>query len=79
MCRDDLTKCLNELNIMKADYNDVVPARNYKQLYNSHEMLNQEAKNFKENYTKLSQEHQTLIQLHEEVISALIIILNFKF
>jgi len=67
VCRDDLTKCLNELNIMKADYNDVVPARNYKQLFDSHEMLSQEAKNFKESYTKLSQEHQTLIELHEEM------------
>jgi len=67
VCRDDLTKCLNELNTMKADYNDVVPSRNYKKLLDSHEMLTQEAKNFKEGYTKLTQEHQTLIEIHEEV------------
>ena len=52
---------------MKADYNDVVPSRNYKKLLDSHEMLTQEAKNFKEGYTKLTQEHQTLIEIHEEV------------
>lgn len=66
--RNDLTRCLDELNVMKADYNDVVPRRDYGMLLKKHEGVEAEAKGLRQEFSKLHMEHKTLLQVHDEVL-----------
>lgn len=69
VAREDLTRCLTDLNILRADYNDVVPRRDYDSVKADHDMLVIETKNVKTEYAKLHSEHQTLLQVHEELLT----------
>jgi len=66
--RADLTACSKELNIIKADYNDVIPRRDYDIMKTDRENLVGEMSNLKDQFDILQQEHQALLEAHAEVI-----------
>lgn len=66
--RNDMTQVLDELNRMKADYNDVVPERDLKLLQHLHDKQARELDGVKTQMAKLREEHDDLLQLHQQVI-----------
>merc|ERR1712002_118622 len=53
---------------MKADYNDVVPERDLKLLQHLHDKQARELDGVKTQMAKLREEHDDLLQLHQQVI-----------
>ena len=62
-----MARCLNDLNVMRADYNDVVPRRDFNALKDEHDALVQESNALRDQFNKLHTEHETLLEVHEEV------------
>ncbi|KFP95193.1 Translin-associated factor X-interacting protein 1, partial [Haliaeetus albicilla] len=66
VARQDLTKAQVKLNTMIADYEDVVPRRDFESLEKKYSDLLQEMKTLQKNFDQLHKEYETLLEIHRE-------------
>ncbi|XP_074896606.1 LOW QUALITY PROTEIN: translin-associated factor X-interacting protein 1 [Buteo buteo] len=66
VARQDLTKAQVKLNTIVADYEDVVPRRDFESLEKKYSDLLQEMKTLQKNFDQLHKEYETLLEIHRE-------------
>ncbi|NXW19312.1 TXIP1 protein, partial [Circaetus pectoralis] len=66
VARQDLTKAQVKLNTMIADYEDVVPRRDFESLEKKYSDLLQEMKTLQKDFDQLHKEYETLLEIHRE-------------
>uniref|UniRef100_A0A8C0AQ12 Translin-associated factor X-interacting protein 1 N-terminal domain-containing protein n=1 Tax=Buteo japonicus TaxID=224669 RepID=A0A8C0AQ12_9AVES len=66
VARQDLTKAQVKLNTIVADYEDVVPRRDFESLEKKYSDLLQEIKTLQKNFDQLHKEYETLLEIHRE-------------
>ncbi|XP_037622011.1 translin-associated factor X-interacting protein 1 isoform X2 [Sebastes umbrosus] len=64
VCREDLTNAQEELNMMKADYWDVVPKRDLDALEQKKKKTSLQLKTLQGDFDQLKSEYDTLLMLH---------------
>ncbi|XP_038596046.1 translin-associated factor X-interacting protein 1 [Tachyglossus aculeatus] len=67
MARRDLTQAQEELNIMRANFGDVVPLIIFQRLEKKYNDLVEEAGNLRQTLADLLKEYDTLVAVHKEV------------
>eukprot|EP00118_Oscarella_pearsei_P019117 m.200352 g.200352 ORF g.200352 m.200352 type:complete len:702 (+) comp39590_c0_seq1:155-2260(+) len=67
--REDLKKCQQRLNEVLADYQDVVPRREFEELEVKANSLSEDFDKMKTDYKALMEEHSTLLGVHKEVLA----------
>ncbi|NXJ54025.1 TXIP1 protein, partial [Spizaetus tyrannus] len=66
VAQQDLTKAQVKLNTMIADYEDVVPRRDFESLEKKYSDLLQEMKTLQKDFDQLHKEYETLLEIHRE-------------
>nr|XP_039253513.1 translin-associated factor X-interacting protein 1-like [Styela clava] len=68
VARENLGTQAAELNRIKADYGDVIPRRDFLALETNFTEMNEKYETFQQDFSKLKSEHDTLLDVHQQVI-----------
>ena len=67
VCKEDLKRATNELARVRADYGDVVPKREFEEQTKVLEAKGEKLEFLEADFEKLHAEHQTLLELHQQI------------
>ncbi|XP_051580130.1 translin-associated factor X-interacting protein 1-like [Myxocyprinus asiaticus] len=72
VCREDLTKAQVELNRLQAEYDNVVPLRDWENLNHVHEETLMKLETLQTHFEKMKSEYDTLLEVHRQSAPAVL-------